>query len=57
MKVVFAPLAEGGFRFTNKVVGGAVPKEFIPGVEKGINQAKETGTIAGFPVIDFEAVD
>ena len=32
-----------------------MPKEFIPGVEKGINQAKDTGTIAGFPVIDFEA--
>ena len=56
VKIVFAPLSEGGFQFTNKVVGGSVPKEFIPGVEKGINQAKETGTIAGFPVIDFEAV-
>ena len=55
VKIVFAPLAEGGFQFTNKVVGGSVPKEFIPGVEKGINQAKESGTIAGFPVIDFEA--
>ncbi|MDC1383737.1 elongation factor G [Candidatus Puniceispirillum sp.] len=55
VKIVFAPLAEGGFQFTNKVVGGSVPKEFIPGVEKGINQAKDTGTIAGFPVIDFEA--
>jgi elongation factor G len=56
VKIVFAPLAEGGFQFTNKVVGGSVPKEFIPGVEKGINQAKDSGTIAGFPVIDFEAV-
>jgi elongation factor G len=48
-------LAEGGFQFSNSVVGGSVPKEYIPGVEKGINQAKESGTIAGFPVIDFEA--
>ena len=56
VKIVFAPLGEGGFQFTNKVVGGSVPKEFIPGVEKGINQAKESGTIAGFPVIDFEAI-
>ena len=48
-------MAEGGFQFSNSVVGGSVPKEYIPGVEKGINQAKESGTIAGFPVIDFEA--
>ena len=43
-----------GFTFENKVVGGNIPKEFIPGVQKGINQAKEAGIIAGFPVIDFE---
>ena len=55
VKIVFAPQREETFRFTNKVVGGSVPKEFIPGVEKGIIMAKETGTIAGFPVIDFEA--
>jgi elongation factor G len=55
VKIKFAPLAEGNFEFTNKVVGGNVPKEFIPGVEKGIVMAKETGTIAGFPVIDFSA--
>jgi len=55
VKIVFAPLAEGGFEFTNSVVGGSVPKEYVPGVEKGITQAKESGTIAGFPVIDFKA--
>jgi elongation factor G len=55
VKIRFAPLAEGGFQFSNSVVGGSVPKEYVPGVEKGINQAKDTGTIAGFPVIDFEA--
>jgi len=43
-----------GFVFTNNIVGGAIPKEYIPGVQKGIEQAKETGIIAGFPVIDFE---
>ncbi len=45
---------EAGFVFTNKIVGGAIPKEYIPGVEKGIDMAKESGIIAGFPVIDFE---
>jgi elongation factor G len=54
VKIRFAPLAEGGFAFNNSVVGGSVPKEYVPGVEKGITMAKETGTIAGFPVIDFE---
>ena len=55
VKIRFAPLADGGFAFGNSVVGGSVPKEYVPGVEKGITLAKETGTIAGFPVIDFEA--
>ena len=54
VKLVFSPLSEGGYGFTNSIVGGSVPKEFIPGVEKGIMQAKDTGVIAGFPVIDFE---
>ena len=54
VKLVFKPLAEGGYNFTNSVVGGSVPKEYVPGVEKGLEQAKETGSIAGFPVIDFE---
>ncbi|MAZ76539.1 MAG: elongation factor G [Micavibrio sp.] len=43
-----------GFTFVNNIVGGAIPREFIPGVQKGIDQAKENGIIAGFPVIDFE---
>ncbi len=55
VKIRFAPLSEGGFQFGNSVVGGSVPREFVPGVEKGIKQAKDTGIIAGFPVIDFEA--
>ena len=43
-----------GFTFINKIVGGAIPKEYIPGVQKGIDLATESGIIAGFPVIDFE---
>ncbi|MAS87491.1 MAG: elongation factor G [Micavibrio sp.] len=44
---------DSGFTFENKVTGGNIPKEYIPGVEKGIDQRKENGIIAGFPVIDF----
>jgi elongation factor G len=54
VKMIFRPLAEGGYQFTNKIVGGSVPREYIPGVEKGLISAKDTGVIAGFPVIDFE---
>ena len=53
VKIKFGPLAEGGYDFTNSIVGGAVPREYVPGVEKGIISAKDTGVIAGFPVIDF----
>ncbi len=42
------------YNFINKVVGGNIPKEYIPGFEKGIKMAKETGIIAGFPVINIE---
>jgi elongation factor G len=56
VKIRFEPGAPGsGFDFENEVVGGAVPKEYVPGVEKGLKAAKETGIIAGFPVIDFKA--
>lgn len=56
IKVIFEPLEAGaGFVFENKIVGGAVPKEYIPGVIKGLESAKETGIIAGFPTIDFKA--
>ena len=44
-----------GFEFASEIVGGSVPKEYIPGVEKGLEAAKETGVIAGFPCIDFKA--
>ena len=55
--VDFEPLKPGeGFVFEETIVGGSVPKEYIPGVEKGLNSAKDNGAIAGFPVIDFKAV-
>lgn len=56
LTLVFEPMEKGtGFEFVNEIVGGAIPKEYIPGVEKGLQQAKETGVIAGFPVVDFRA--
>jgi elongation factor G len=57
VKIRWEPLAAGsGFVFENGIVGGAIPKEFIPGVQKGLNSAKDTGVIVGFPCIDFKAV-
>jgi elongation factor G len=44
-----------GFVFEQKIVGGSIPKEFIPGVGKGLESAKDNGIIAGFPTIDFKA--
>ncbi|MGC0371949.1 MAG: hypothetical protein DGJ47_000650, partial [Rickettsiaceae bacterium] len=44
-----------GFVFESKIVGGSVPKEFIPGVEKGIKQIMASGVVAGYPMIDFKA--
>jgi elongation factor G len=56
IKLVFEPLEVGeGFVFENKIVGGSVPKEYIPGVEKGLASVKDSGVIAGFPLIDFKA--
>lgn len=56
VKIRFSPLERGsGFQFESHIVGGAVPKEYVPGVEKGLNSAMDTGVVAGFPVIDFKA--
>ncbi|HEX8233820.1 MAG TPA: elongation factor G [Caulobacteraceae bacterium] len=44
-----------GFVFESAIVGGAIPKEYIPGVQKGIESVKENGLLAGFPLIDFKA--
>ena len=56
MKIVFAPLAEVVFSSLIKLLVGLFPKEFIPGVEKGINQAKDLAPLQGFPLSTFEAV-
>jgi len=56
VKLVFEPGEPGSdFVFESAIVGGAVPKEYIPGVEKGLKSAKENGLLAGFPVIDVKA--
>lgn len=56
IKVLLEPLKPGeGFKFESQIVGGNVPKEYIPGVEKGFNMAKETGVLAGYPCTDFKA--
>ncbi len=56
VKIRFEPLPPGsGFVFENSVVGGAVPKEYVPGVEKGLKASTENGVLAGFPVIDLKA--
>ena len=47
--------AGSGFEFVNKIVGGVVPKEYIPAVEAGVKEALETGVVAGYPVIDVRA--
>lgn len=57
VKITFEPLQPGeGFVFENKIVGGAVPKEYIPGVLKGLQSSLDTGVVAGYPVIDFKAI-
>jgi elongation factor G len=55
IKLIITPVEPGvGYSFESKVVGGAVPKEYIPGVEKGIKSVMDSGPLAGFPVIDFK---
>ena len=56
VKIVFEPGEPGsGYQFESAIVGGAVPKEYIPGVTKGIESSKDNGLLAGFPLIDFKA--
>ncbi len=60
VKMILHPAERGaGLVFENKIVGGAIPKEFIPGVQKGIESAMQSGVLAGFPVVDVhvELVD
>lgn len=55
VKLRFEPQEPGeGYAFINAIVGGVVPKEYIPGVEKGLLQASDNGVIAGFPMIDYK---
>jgi len=55
VKLQIDPVEPGvGYSFESKIVGGAVPKEYIPGVEKGIKSVMDSGPLAGFPVIDFK---
>ena len=55
VKMIISPTEPGeGYSFTSKVVGGSIPKEYIPGVEKGIKSVMDSGPLAGFPVIDFK---
>ena len=54
VKMVIIPTEPGeGYSFESKIVGGSIPKEYIPGVEKGIQSVMDSGPLAGFPVIDF----
>ena len=56
VKLVFEPAEIGeGFSFESKIVGGAVPKEYIPGVQKGIQSVLGAGPLAGFPMVDIKA--
>ncbi|AHC99469.1 elongation factor G [Leisingera methylohalidivorans] len=55
VKLIISPTEPGeGYSFESRIVGGAVPKEYIPGVEKGIKSVMDSGPLAGFPVIDFK---
>jgi elongation factor G len=56
VKIVAEPLPPGGagFEFESKVIGGNVPKEYIPGVEKGLESVLGSGVLAGFPVVDLK---
>src|SRR6266481_6257279 len=55
VKIVVEPMPlASGFEFENKIVGGAVPKEYIPGVEKGLQSVLGSGVLAGFPVVDLK---
>jgi len=57
VKIVAQPLPPaGGFLFENEVVGGTVPKEYVPGVEKGLESVLGSGVLAGFPVVDLKVM-
>jgi elongation factor G len=53
--IELGPSEDGEFEFVNKIVGGAVPKQYVPAVEKGIQEAMGSGVLAGYPVINVKA--
>ena len=56
-KIKMEPMPRGGnFEFVNEIFGGAIPKNYIPAVEKGIVEAAQRGFLAGFPVVDFRVI-
>jgi elongation factor G len=56
-KIRMEPLPRGGeFEFVNEIFGGAIPRNFIPAVEKGIQEARQKGVLAGFPTVDFRVI-
>jgi elongation factor G len=56
-KIKMEPLPRGGdFQFVNEIFGGAIPRNFIPAIEKGIQEARQKGVLAGFPTVDFRVV-
>ena len=55
VKILLEPLPQGkGFEFVNQIVGGAIPREFIPAVEQGVREALEAGVLAGFEIVDVK---
>jgi elongation factor G len=55
--IEFQPLEPGsGFQFENKIVGGVVPKEYVPAVQAGIEEAMKNGVLAGYPLVDIKAI-
>jgi len=48
------PVLGKGFEFVNKIIGGSIPREYIPAVEKGVKEAMDTGVLAGYPVVDVK---
>jgi elongation factor G len=56
VRIKFEPLVRGkGFEFENAVVGGSIPREYIPAIQKGLEEAKEIGVLAGYQIVDFKA--
>jgi elongation factor G len=57
VKIKMEPLPRGkDFEFEDKIFGGAIPKNFIPSIEKGIQEARKKGILAGYPVVDFKVI-